>query len=108
MGRQGNFPHGIDILRLADYFTLALRKNAYLNVSVEIARLTGSEGCYFKPIVEHLIFIKILHWDLALRELAAKTLRRLATLDVDYFVDFVLPRLVSYYLPRIAYAIPYL
>ncbi len=96
VGRQGNFPYGIDILRLADYFTLALRKNAYLSVSVEIARLTGREGFYFKSIVEHLLLIKIMHWDQALRELSSKTLKRLAPLDVDYFVGFVLPRLVCH------------
>lgn len=33
VGRQGNFPHGIDILTEADYFTLSNRVNAFLNVS---------------------------------------------------------------------------
>lgn len=33
VGRQGNFPHGIEILTEADYFTLSNRVNAYLNVS---------------------------------------------------------------------------
>lgn len=33
VGRQGNFPHGIEILTEADYFTLSNRTNAYLNVS---------------------------------------------------------------------------
>lgn len=35
---QGIFPRGIDIIQLADYFTLGNRNNAFLNVSVEIAR----------------------------------------------------------------------
>ena len=33
VGRQGTFPHGIEILTEADYFTLSNRVNAYLNVS---------------------------------------------------------------------------
>jgi hypothetical protein len=34
VGRQGGiFPHGIEILTEADYFTLSNRTNAYLNVS---------------------------------------------------------------------------
>ena len=33
VGRQGNFPHGIEILTEADYLTLSNRVNAYLNVS---------------------------------------------------------------------------
>lgn len=37
VGRQGNFPHGIEILTEADYFTLSNRVNAYLNVSCFVA-----------------------------------------------------------------------
>ena len=34
VGRQGhdNFPHGIEILTAADYFTLGNRANAYLDI----------------------------------------------------------------------------
>lgn len=32
VGRQGTFPHGIDILTTCDYFAVGLRKNAYLNL----------------------------------------------------------------------------
>lgn len=32
VGRQGAFPHGIDILTMADYFAVSVRKNAFLNV----------------------------------------------------------------------------
>ena len=38
VGRQGNFPHGIDILTAADYFTVGNRSRAYLDVSLEIAK----------------------------------------------------------------------
>jgi len=34
VGRQGSFPHGIEILTEADYFTIGLRSNAYLNVGL--------------------------------------------------------------------------
>lgn len=37
VGRQGTFPHGIEILTEADYFTLSNRVNAYLNVSCFVA-----------------------------------------------------------------------
>ncbi len=37
VGRQGNFPHGIEILTEADYFTLSNRVNASLNVSCFVA-----------------------------------------------------------------------
>lgn len=32
VGRQGTFPHGIDILIVADYFAVSIRKNAFLSV----------------------------------------------------------------------------
>ena len=32
VGRQGTFPHGIDILTTCDYFAVGLRKNAYLQL----------------------------------------------------------------------------
>ena len=32
VGRQGTFPHGIDILTTCDYFAVGLRKNAYLHL----------------------------------------------------------------------------
>ncbi len=37
VGRQGNFPHGIEILTEADYFTLSNRVNAFINVSCFVA-----------------------------------------------------------------------
>lgn len=32
VGRQGTFPHGIDILTVADYFAVSVRKSAFLSV----------------------------------------------------------------------------
>jgi len=37
VGRQGSFPHGIEILAEADYFTLGNRTHAYLQVSCFVA-----------------------------------------------------------------------
>lgn len=52
VGRQGhdNFPHGIDILTAADYFTLGNRTNAYLKISVYIARFVT----YRRAVIDHL------------------------------------------------------
>ena len=32
-----NFPHGIEILTAADYFTLGVRSNAYLKIAIFVA-----------------------------------------------------------------------
>lgn len=38
VGRQGIFPHGIDIIQKADYFSLGNRNNAFLSISYDIAK----------------------------------------------------------------------
>ncbi|XP_041076570.1 tubulin-specific chaperone D-like [Polyodon spathula] len=57
VGRQGTFPHGIEILTTADYFTAGNRTN--LNISVYIASFPE----YTKPMIDHLVNMKINHWD---------------------------------------------
>ncbi|CAJ0902743.1 13666_t:CDS:2, partial [Entrophospora sp. SA101] len=37
--RLGIFPHGIEIITMADYFTVGNRVNAFLEISVKIAKL---------------------------------------------------------------------
>jgi tubulin-specific chaperone D len=63
VGRQGatNVPHGLDILTVADYFTLGNRTNAYLCVAKDIAMLDNSP--YRRSILRHLYTSKLYHWD---------------------------------------------
>ncbi|KAG9297370.1 hypothetical protein G9A89_009454 [Geosiphon pyriformis] len=91
VGRQGIFPHGIDIITTADYFTVGNRTNAFLQISVEIARFPE----YRKHLIDHLSTISISNWDKHLRELCAQTLHNLTKLDVDYMINTVLPRLIA-------------
>ncbi|PNY04717.1 tubulin-specific chaperone D-like protein, partial [Trifolium pratense] len=58
VGRQGNYPHGIDIVNTADYFSLSSRPNSYLHVAISIARYEG----YLIPFVSDLLDRKICHW----------------------------------------------
>jgi len=48
VGRQGNFPHGIDIVTVADYFSVGSRNNSYLGVATYLAGFEqvreGGEG----------------------------------------------------------------
>lgn len=90
VGRQGTFPHGIDIVNTADYFSLASRANSYLHVAVCIAQHKE----YLYPFVEELLSYKISHWDKSLRELAAEALSALANYDPDFFAGFVLEKLI--------------
>jgi len=90
VGRQGNFPHGIDILTRADYFTLSNISTAYLDISDYIAQFDE----YKLPLINHLVETKIAHWDKAIRVLASKALGVLAHRDERYMAENVLHRLL--------------
>ncbi|KAJ8565468.1 hypothetical protein K7X08_008044 [Anisodus acutangulus] len=90
VGRQGNYPHGIDIVNAADYFALSSRTNSYLHVAVFIAQYDG----YLYPFVDELLNNKICHWDKSLRELAANALSSLAKYDLGYFASTVVRKLL--------------
>lgn len=63
VGRQGdqNFPLGIDIITLADYFSLGNRTASYLDIAPQIAQMNEM---YWNTFVVHLQKVKICHWDI--------------------------------------------
>lgn len=73
VGRLGNFPHGIDILTAADFFSVGLRTNSFLNISDYISQYNE----YTTALIDHLFEKKIGHWDTAVREITAKALFKL-------------------------------
>ena len=95
VGRQGAqaFPYGIDILTAADYFTLGNRGHAY----TAVAPIVASFPPYRHALREHVLRVKIRHWDPAVRALAAKSLAALAVsapLDASWVNDVALPALL--------------
>ncbi|KAL1295820.1 hypothetical protein HN51_056648 [Arachis hypogaea] len=92
VGRQGNYPHGIDIVNTADYFSLSSRIHSYLHVAVFIAQYEG----YLLPFVDDLLDRKICHWDKSLRELAAEALSFLVKYDPQYFANTVMEKLIPW------------
>ncbi|XP_010559107.1 PREDICTED: tubulin-folding cofactor D [Tarenaya hassleriana] len=90
VGRQGNYPHGIDIVNIADYFSLSSRANSYLQIAVSIAQYEG----YLYPFVYELLNSKICHWDRSLRELAAEALAALVKYEAEHFANYVLEKLI--------------
>ncbi|KAG7317357.1 hypothetical protein KOW79_019655 [Hemibagrus wyckioides] len=90
VGRQGTFPHGIDILTAADLFAVGNLNNCYLTISVYVA---GFEE-YTTPMIDHLLTRKINHWDGAIRELASRALHNLTPQAPDYMTNTVLPQLL--------------
>ncbi|XP_053850363.1 tubulin-specific chaperone D isoform X1 [Vidua macroura] len=90
VGRQGTFPHGIDILTAADYFAVGNRVNCYLTISVYIAGFPE----YTEPMIDHLVNMKINHWDSVIRELSTKALHNITPRAPEYMANVVLPRLL--------------
>ncbi|NXK93856.1 TBCD protein, partial [Formicarius rufipectus] len=90
VGRQGTFPHGIDILTAADYFAVGNRVNCYLNISVYIAGFPE----YTQPMIDHLVNMKINHWDSVIRELSTRALHNITPRAPEYMANVVLPRLL--------------
>ena len=87
-----NFKNGIDILTAADYFSLGNRTDAYTTIALHIARYEE----YRRPIIKHLYMVKLSHWDPTIRELASKSLRILAPLDMNFVCSEVLPCLLEH------------
>uniref|UniRef100_A0A8D2ML80 Tubulin-specific chaperone D n=1 Tax=Zonotrichia albicollis TaxID=44394 RepID=A0A8D2ML80_ZONAL len=87
---SGTFPHGIDILTAADYFAVGNRVNCYLTISVYIAGFSE----YTQPMIDHLVNMKINHWDSVIRELSTKALHNITPQAPEYMANVVLPRLL--------------
>ncbi|KAK7066938.1 hypothetical protein SK128_026750 [Halocaridina rubra] len=90
VGRQGTFPHGIEILTTVDYFAVGNRSNAFLNLSVTV----GKYPEYTYALIDHLVEKKVSHWDSAIRELAAKALHNLTPLAPEHMSKTIIRRLL--------------
>lgn len=95
VGRQGTFPNGIEVVTIADYWTLSVRRNAYLHVAPRLAAL----GSYRQYLIDHLVERKLLHQDLQVRLLAGAALAALAEEPSDATIvhlnGVVLPALLA-------------
>ncbi|CAH8535750.1 unnamed protein product [Heterobilharzia americana] len=91
VGRQGQFPHGIEILTTCDYFSVGCRAQCYLELSVSVAKYQE----YVKPMIDHLVTVRLGHWDNSIRYLAACALGNLCPFDPSYMIEKVLPELIN-------------
>ncbi|XP_077385116.1 tubulin-specific chaperone D isoform X1 [Festucalex cinctus] len=91
VGRQGMFPHGIDIATAADYHAVGIRNHCYLTTSVYIASFPE----YTKAMIDHLVVMKVNHWDTTIRELTSTALHNLTPQAPDYMAASVLPQLLN-------------
>ncbi|EPQ28849.1 uncharacterized protein PFL1_03652 [Pseudozyma flocculosa PF-1] len=79
VGRLDLFPHGIDVIRITDFYAVSVRKSAFLRCAVEVAEFDE----YRSFLVDHLICVTIAHWDAAMRRLGAQAIARIVGIDVE-------------------------
>lgn len=91
VGRLGSFPHGLDILAVADYYSVGNVASAYLRVAPFVASFSE----YTQALLEHLVAVKLRHWDKALRSLAAMGLAALAPVAARQLASQALPQLLG-------------
>ncbi|KAG2373557.1 hypothetical protein C9374_012020 [Naegleria lovaniensis] len=91
VGRQGSFPHGIDIITVADYFSLCNRTNSYLTISHYIAQYPE----YCQSLISYLVDTKVTHWEKSIRELASKTIAKLCDRDSTFIFNNIIPILID-------------
>jgi len=61
-------------LLTAEQFYLSSRKKAYLSAAPYLASINVK---YKKPLIDHLVEKKVMHWDIDIRELSSKSLHLL-------------------------------
>ena len=91
VGRQGQFPYGIDILTKADYYAVGNRTTCYLNLSVFVAQFSE----YTEPLITHLLDYKFNHWDQEVRELTSQALFNLTAVCPEYMSGTILNLLLK-------------
>ncbi|KAJ3289980.1 hypothetical protein HDU79_003644 [Rhizoclosmatium sp. JEL0117] len=89
-GEFGAVPNGIDIVTIADYFSVGNRVSSVLEVAVSLANY----GDYRADIITHIAQVMTSHWDKAIRILASQALYKLTFIDLDFVLNSVLPDLI--------------
>ncbi|KAI0354961.1 TBCD protein [Trametes cingulata] len=78
VGRTSLFPHGIDVLRKTDFYAIGIRRNAFLVAAPEVAEHEE----YRQFLIDHLLSVTLRHWDPAMRQIGAQSLRAICELDL--------------------------
>ncbi|KAG6850743.1 hypothetical protein H0H93_009366 [Arthromyces matolae] len=81
VGRNSLFPHGIDVLGKTDFFSVSVRRNAFLTAASQVAQHEE----YTSFLLNHVLDVTLRHWDAALRELGSQSLRFISLQDLGTF-----------------------
>ncbi|KAF5833815.1 armadillo-type protein [Dunaliella salina] len=99
VGRLGNFPHGIELLTVADYFSVGNIAQAYTRVAPQVAAFAE----YRLPLAQHLVRAKLRHWEKSMRELAARGLAALVpAVGESYIIPVALGQMIEWGLDNVS------
>ncbi|SJX60387.1 related to Tubulin-folding cofactor D [Sporisorium reilianum f. sp. reilianum] len=77
VGRLALFPHGIDVIRMTDFYAVSVRRSAFLDCAVKVAAFEEYRGY----LLDHLVDVVTVHWDPAMRRLGAQSVALVAMHD---------------------------
>eukprot|EP00921_Rhytidocystis_pertsovi_P005201 GHVQ01009009.1.p1 GENE.GHVQ01009009.1~~GHVQ01009009.1.p1 ORF type:complete len:1164 (+),score=172.59 GHVQ01009009.1:1216-4707(+) len=102
VGRQGQFPNGIDLVTITDYFNIATTRNAYLRVAPTLSDIEE----YGEVLIDHLVKYKLKHPDLDIRQTAASSLSYMAARIIrntsqEHYKQRILSKLTTEVLPEL-------
>jgi tubulin-specific chaperone D len=83
---------GIDIVQKCDYFTIGSARRAYLDVGFFVSQSFSS---FRRAMLEHLLNVKIQHWEESTRRLSVEALGALGETDIVWTSTVALPKLLT-------------
>ncbi|KZT40598.1 ARM repeat-containing protein [Sistotremastrum suecicum HHB10207 ss-3] len=90
VGRTNLIPDGIEVLRKTDFYSVSMRRNAFLVAAPQVAE----HFIYRECLLEHIVTVTLRHWDIVMRQLGAESLRLMASLDLNVLGPVLEKRLV--------------
>jgi hypothetical protein len=87
VGRHGKFPHGLELIHVADFLSVSSRVSCYKKIAPFVAQFPE----YGPSMVGHLVSDRIKHWDMEIRCLGAESLAIVAS----KFPGYVTPEVVQ-------------
>ncbi|THH31463.1 hypothetical protein EUX98_g2716 [Antrodiella citrinella] len=90
--REELCPHGIPVLGKTDFYSVGLKRNAFLVAAAEVAVYEE----YRSVLIEHVVSVTLRHWDPVLRQLGAQSLREICQSDMLTLVPDITARLSEY------------
>ncbi|CDZ98449.1 Beta-tubulin folding cofactor D [Phaffia rhodozyma] len=92
VGRMGLFAHGIDVLAKTDFYSVGIRRMAFLTA----APLVAQHEIYRSYLLEHYSTITLRHWDKEMRVLGAAALKSIVEIDLDEMGPALVDKLIAH------------